>query len=109
MEEELKNVFNKNAKNSEIKNVQEYKFFDTFLNKKFFTLSQDLIDCVQKNLKCIVESVVTKFVINKDREPFLAGMSNLLVKPAKKIADSKEFQPAKAKGLIKLEDYMRCL
>lgn len=62
---------------AETKNLEGYKFFDTFLNKKFFQMSQGLIDFIEKNFKCIVESVNTKFVINKEREPHLVGISDL--------------------------------
>lgn len=40
-------------------------------------MSADLIEFIEKNLKCIVESALTKFVINKDREPFLVSISEL--------------------------------
>lgn len=39
---------------AETKNIEGYKFFDTFLNKKFFQMSADLIEFIEKNLKCIV-------------------------------------------------------
>ena len=38
-------------------------------------MSNELIEFIEKNLKCLVESVNTKFVINKDREPYLIGIS----------------------------------
>ncbi len=69
----------------ETRPVEGYKFFDTFLNKKFFTIAQELVEFVEKNYKCIVEEVMTKYVINKHREPFLVGISQLVVKPAKRI------------------------
>ena len=73
----------------ETKNLEGYKFFDTFLNKKFFQMSNDIIEFIEKNLKCIVESINTRFVINKDREPYLVSMGDLILKPVKKIADTK--------------------
>ena len=55
----------KNFQIMETKSMEGYKFFDTFLNKKFFQMSNEIIEFIEKNLKCLVESVVTKFVINK--------------------------------------------
>jgi hypothetical protein len=79
----------------ETKTFEGYKFFDTFLNKKFFGMVDDLVNFVEKNFKCIVESLHTKFVINKEREPFLVGISDLYIKPAKKIVEMKEFSMQK--------------
>lgn len=44
-------------------------------------------------------------MINKEREPHLISVSELEIKPAKKIADMKEFQMAREKGFIKVEEY----
>lgn len=51
----------------------------------------------------------TKFVINKDREPYLVGMYDLVLKPVKKIADMREFQSYRDKGFVKVEEYNRFL
>ena len=37
---------NKNIIVSQTKGIEGYKFFDTFLNKKFFQMSSDLIDFI---------------------------------------------------------------
>ena len=92
----------RNFEITETKNMEGYKFFDTFLNKKFFQMSADLVEFIEKNFKCIVENIKTKFVINKDREPHLAGIYDLDIKPAKKIADMKEYQIQKEKGYLKI-------
>lgn len=72
-------------------------------------MSADLIEFIEKNFKCLVQSVQTRFVINKERQPHLVGIYELEIKPAKKIADMKEFQMAKEKGFVKLDEYERCL
>ena len=77
---------------TETRNLEGYKFFDTFLNKKFFQMSADLAEFIEKNFKCIVEQINTKFVINKEREPHLVGIYDLEIKPAKKIAEMKDFK-----------------
>lgn len=93
----------------ETRTFEGYKFFDTFLNKKFFGMVDDLVNFVEKNFKCIVESLHTKFVINKEREPFLVGISDIYIKPAKKIVEMKEFSMQKQKGFIKVDEYVRVL
>ena len=52
---------------TDTKTLEAYKFFDTYLNKKFFNAVQNFIESVQKNYKCIVESLTTRFVIDNDR------------------------------------------
>lgn len=72
-------------------------------------MSNELIEFIEKNLKCLVESVNTKFVINKDREPYLVGIYDLVLKPVKKIGDMKDFQACREKGSIKVDEYQRFL
>lgn len=52
---------------TDTKNIESYKFFDTYLNKKFFTAVQEIIDCIEKNYKCVIESMITRFVIDSNR------------------------------------------
>lgn len=56
-----------------------------------------------------MESVNTKFVINKDREPHFVGAFDLEIKPAKKITEMKDFQITKDRGVITVEDYYKFL
>ena len=72
-------------------------------------MSHDLIEFIEKNFKCLVESVKTKFVINKERQPHLVGIYELQIKPAKKIADMRDFQIQKQKGFLKIEEYLKFL
>lgn len=65
--------------------MEGYKFFDTYLNKKFFSAVQEIIECIEKNYKCIVESMTSRFVIDQNREPHLAGIQEIYVKPALKL------------------------
>ena len=94
---------------TETRNLEGYKFFDTFLNKKFFQMSADLAEFIEKNFKCIVEQINTKFVINKEREPHLVGIYDLEIKPAKKIAEMKDFKIQKEKGYLRVDEYLKFL
>ena len=54
-------------------------------------MSADFVEFVEKNYKCVVESVNTKFMLNPEREPYLVGIYDLQIKPHKDIAHMKEF------------------
>ena len=70
---------------TDTKQLEGYKFFDTFLNKKFFAAVGELIECIERNYKCIVESIKTKFVLGANREPHLVAIYELYLKPALKL------------------------
>ena len=72
-------------------------------------MSNDLVEFIEKNFKCLVESLRTKFVINKERQPHLVGIYDLEIKPAKKIADMRDFQIQKEKGYLKMDEYVKFL
>jgi hypothetical protein len=89
--------------------TEEYKFVDMFLTKKFFGMFQDLTEFIERNLRCVVESVVVRFVINREREPFLAAIEDLEVRPARQMWEMKEIQAGRERGSMGLQEYLRCV
>ena len=70
---------------------------------------QDLIEFMERNYKCIVESMKTKFVLGPNREPHLAAVMDLYIKPTAKLFEMREFQQYMTSGCIKLDQYLGCL
>lgn len=56
-----------------------------------------------------MESMTTRFVIDQDREPHLAGIQEIYVKPAQKLYEMREFGQQINNGEMKLDSYTRCL
>ena len=52
---------------------------------------------------------MTRFVINADREPYIANIGHIYIKPTLKLYEMKEIQQNLVNGEIRLEMYGRCL